>query len=286
VLIKKGDTMRIRLSLILIIIIIVSGAWIVSNVNLRRSKNLFLSQNQQKPEGSSVTWSEVLNQAIQEETKGNLEKARELYKKLVRDFVNSPRVGEWQNKVGDLNIKLLFSPAVTPGSIHYEIKSGDNLAKIAKKYNTTVELLKKSNNLSGDVIRVGRRLKVWTKPFNVVIDKSQNILFLKTDDEIFKTYTVSTGINNCTPTGNFNIVNKLVSPTWFKAGAIVPPESPDNILGSRWMGFDLEGYGIHGTTEEESLGKQITQGCIRMSNSDVEELFAILPTGTEVTIVD
>jgi lipoprotein-anchoring transpeptidase ErfK/SrfK len=86
--------------------------------------------------------------------------------------------------------------------------------------------------------------------------------------------------------GNFKIVNKLINPPWFKAGAVVPPESPDNILGSRWMGFNLTGYGIHGTTEEETIGRQITQGCVRMTNSEVEELFAIVPTGTEVTIVD
>ena len=119
-----------------------------------------------------------------------------------------------------------------------------------------------------------------------MIDKSQNILILKSDDEVINIYIVSTGINNSTPVGSFTIVNKLENPPWFKPGVVVPPESPDNILGSRWMGFDLEGYGIHGTNQDESLGQQITQGCIRMSNSDVEELFAIVPTGTKVIIVD
>ena len=64
------------------------------------------------------------------------------------------------------------------------------------------------------------------------------------------------------------------------------PLGPDNILGSRWMGFDLSEYGIHGTTEPETLGQQITQGCVRMSNAEVKELFAIIPVGTEVTVVD
>ena len=52
------------------------------------------------------------------------------------------------------------------------------------------------------------------------------------------------------------------------------------------MGFDLKGYGIHGTVDPGSLGQQVTQGCVRMSNSDVEELFSIVPTKTEVTIVN
>ena len=137
-----------------------------------------------------------------------------------------------------------------------------------------------------DKIMPGRKIKVWNASFNVHIDKSQNVLILKTDEEVIKTYVVSTGSNNSTPVGNFKITTKLINPTWFKAGAVVPAGSSENILGSRWLGFDLVGYGIHGTTEPQNLGKQVTQGCVRMSNPDVEELYTIVPAGTEVTIVD
>jgi len=284
VLIEKGEVMRIRLIVTIGIIVIVVLAGLV--IFAKRAKTLFLISKQEPKESAVISPSEILNQATQQEAKGNLIEARTLYKKLVTDFANSPSVGNWQKKVWDLNIKLLFSPTLIPGSILYEVKPGDSLVKIAKKFNTTVELLKRSNSLSSDVIITGRKLKVWTKPFNIVIDKSQNILILKSDDEVIKIYIVSTGINNSTPVGNFKIINKLISPTWYKAGAIVPPESPDNILGSHWMGFDLPGYGIHGTTEEKGLGEQITQGCIRMSNSDIEELFSIVPISTEVVVVD
>ena len=111
-------------------------------------------------------------------------------------------------------------------------------------------------------------------------------MLLKSDEEVIKTYIVSTGKDNCTPVGVFKIVNKLANPTWFKAGAVVSSGSPENVLGTRWMGFDLAGYGIHGTTEPKDLGKQVTQGCVRLSNSDVEELYNIVPTGTEVSIVE
>ena len=119
-----------------------------------------------------------------------------------------------------------------------------------------------------------------------MVDKSQNTLTLKTQDEIIKTYIVSTGKDNSTPTGNFKIINKLKNPTWFKTGAVIPSDSPENILGSRWLGFNIKGYGIHGTTEPDNLGKQVTSGCIRMKNSEVEELYDIVPEGTEVIIVD
>ena len=229
---------------------------------------------------------QILNKAFEHENEGSFLEAKESYVQLVNDFPNSGSVENWQKKIWDINIGLLFSPTHMPGSVTYKIKSGDSLAKIAKKFNTTVGLLKRSNNLKGDTIIIDRTLKVWTKPFSIVVDKSQNILILESDDQVLKIYVVATGINNCTPVGTFRITTKLVDPPWFKAGAIVPPESPDNILGSRWLGLDAQGYGIHGTIPNGQLGKQITQGCVRMSNSDVEELFDIVPRGAEVTIVD
>lgn len=229
----------------------------------------------------------LLNQARDLESKGHLLDALSIYQKLVNDFSqSSAEAMNWQKKIEDLNIKLLFSPTVTPKSTSYEIKPADTLAKIAKEFNTTVELLKKSNNLIDNKILPGRKIKVWTTPFTILVDKSQNILYLKSNEEIIKTYVVSTGINNSTPYGTFKIVEKLIDPTWFKAQAVIPPGSPENILGSRWLGFNLPGYGIHGTTEPQTLGKQVTQGCVRMANPDVEELYIIVPKGTEVTIID
>lgn len=228
----------------------------------------------------------LTNQARDLEAKGDLLEAKLSYQKSINDFPNSGEVANWQRKLDELNIKLLFSSIVIPGSILYDIKPGDNLAKIAKEFKTTAELLMRSNNLSTDKIYPGRKIKVWTKPFSMLVDKSQNILILKSEEEMIKTYMVSTGVNNSSPVGNFKVINKLQNPTWFKAGAVVPADSPENILGSRWLGFDLPGYGIHGTVEPQSLGKQVTQGCVRMSNSDVEELYTIIPVGTEVTIVD
>ncbi|MFH0912657.1 MAG: L,D-transpeptidase family protein [Candidatus Omnitrophota bacterium] len=236
--------------------------------------------------GKFTSISALSRDAADSLNKGNLFAAKSIYQKLINDFPNSSEVMNWQKKIEGINIKILFSPVLTPKSILYEVKPGDTLTKIAKEFKTSAELIKKSNGLRDDTIIPGRKLKVWVAPFSIVVDKSQNTLILKTDEEIVKTYIVSTGKNNSTPVGNFTIINKLPNPTWFKAGVVVPSSSPENILGSRWLGFDLPGYGIHGTTEPQSLGRQVTQGCVRMANPEVEEIYAIVPLGTEVTIVD
>lgn len=230
--------------------------------------------------------SELITLAKNFEERDNLKEARATYQKLINDFPNSPLVSEWQKKFEALNLHLLFSPVITDKSIVYEIEPGDSLTKIAKKFNTTVELIQRSNNLKDNKIFAGKKIKVYNRPFSILVDKSQNSLILKSDEEIIKTYAVSTGINNSTPTGNFKIVNKLIDPTWFKDGSAIPPDSPENILGSRWLGFDIASYGIHGTNDPASIGKNITQGCVRMTNENVEELYSIVSVGTEVTIVE
>jgi lipoprotein-anchoring transpeptidase ErfK/SrfK len=230
--------------------------------------------------------SAVLNEAKDLEEKNKLVEAKAKYQKLVAEYNNSPDVMAWQKKMEEINMKLLFTAMPAPQSVEYVIKPGDTLIKIAREHNTTPELIMKCNGLADTKIMPGRKLKVWNAPFTIFVDKSQNILLLKTGEEVVKTYVVSTGKDNSSPVGKFKIVNKLTNPTWFKAGAVVAPNSPENILGTRWMGFDLAGYGIHGTTEPQDLGKQVTLGCVRMRNEEVEELYAIVPVGTEVSIVD
>jgi lipoprotein-anchoring transpeptidase ErfK/SrfK len=276
----KEDFVNKRL-LLLGIIIALALLVVILAVTVRKPK-VSLRETKTEP----ATLSGLIAQAKDFQEKGSPLEAKSIYQRLINEFPESNEVMNWQKTVEDINIRLLFSPALIPKSILYEIKPGDTLDKIAMEFKTTSELIMKSNNLSSDKILPGRKIKVWNAPFTIVVDKSQNTLILKTNEEIIKTYTVSTGINNSTPVGNFKIVNKIQNPTWFKAGAVVAPGSPDNILGSRWLGFNIPGYGIHGTTDPQNLGKQVTQGCVRVLNSEVEELYAIVPVGTEVTIID
>lgn len=220
------------------------------------------------------------------EKEGKYIEAKAVYWSIIEESQDSDIIAEAEKRLYDLSLKILFSPIITEESIKYTVVKGDALSKIAKKFNTTVELLMKSNQLASDVIRPGMELKISQANYSIVVDRSQNLLLLKSNDDILKTYRVSTGKDYSTPLGSFQIINKLIKPTWYTAGAVVSPDSPENILGSRWMGISRQGYGIHGTTQPESLGMHITAGCVRMLNGDVEELYAIVPTGTKVTIVD
>ena len=182
--------------------------------------------------------------------------------------------------------KALFSKEIASDSIAYTVQPGDSLYVLAQKNHTTVDFIKQINDLKSDNIYPRMKLKIHTAPFSIQIDKSKNELVLYSKDEAVKKYSVATGKKNSTPVGEFKIADKLVNPTWFKTGAILPPGSPENALGTRWMGFDKPAYGIHGTIHPESIGSQASEGCVRMLNEEVEELYSIVPVGTKVTIQD
>ncbi len=223
---------------------------------------------------------------VHDKSGSKLEKKQVLGELLTR-FPDSSVADEGRRMLWQTNIDVLLSPLPTEKSMVYEIQSGDTLYRIAQRFHTTVELLMESNNLSSSLIRPGMKLKVPAEEFKVRVDKSDNKLVLENSEgEIVKIYSVSTGADNCTPVGEFKIVNRIINPVWYKTGAIVDSSSPENILGTRWLGFSEPGYGIHGTVEPETIGQQVTQGCVRMRNQEVEELFKVLPVGTEVIITD
>ncbi len=250
------------------------------------------------PKGKKETWvqtgggkpvvsaKKLYAEANQFKKDGELLKAQEDYQKIVNDFPDYDQIDAVQRDLGDLNMKIITSNVETPKTVIYEVGAGDSLGKIAGQFHETIDLIKRSNNLESSVIRAGQRLRIYKANFNIFVDKSQNILILKDGNDVVKVYHVSTGKNNSTPVGKFKIVSKLVDPVWFNKGVVVPPESPANVLGSRWLGFDIPGYGIHGTVDPQAIGQQVTAGCVRMRNEEVEEIYGIIPMGTEVTIVD
>jgi L,D-transpeptidase ErfK/SrfK len=118
----------------------------------------------------------------------------------------------------------------------------------------------------------------------IVVSIPDRKLALVENGEVVKVYPVAVGkTSSPSPAGRFKIVNRLQKPTYYHKGVVVGPGSA-NPLGTRWMGLDQKGYGIHGTNVPKSIGKAASHGCIRMSKKDLEELFAMVQVGDQVEI--
>lgn len=193
--------------------------------------------------------------------------------------------------MGRANLDLFLSDAPSPEKKSYVIQPGDSLDRIARNHKTTVALLQKMNRIEGSLIYPGARIWVPAAPFTVHVSKSAKTLDLTMNGRLFKRYAVGLGRYGKTPLGAFRTVVHQANPDWSPPnGGIIPFGDPRNVLGTRWMSIedstrpDIKGFGIHGTTERESIGSDTSNGCIRMLNEDVEELYMLIARGTELTI--
>lgn len=104
------------------------------------------------------------------------------------------------------------------------------------------------------------------------------------DGRVLQIFPVAVGADDSpSPDGEFQIINRLSNPTYYHPGKVIPA-GPANPLGSRWIGLNLKGYGIHGTNAPRSIGKAASHGCIRMAKRDLEQLFEMVRVGDTVAI--
>ena len=233
------------------------------------------------------------SQALVSAAKASMEGGRLLDAKItLEQLVATHPDAEAIQLLGEVNMQLLKSPLLMPGKEYYAIQSGDYLQKIAKKFNTTVALLKAMNGLETDTIRLGDRMLVYNSHFSIRVSKSRNELDLLMNGTLFKRYSVGTGKFGKTPAVEFSIMDKIIEPPWTRPSDNRQIEygDPENVLGTRWMAIksadhpELTGFGIHGTWQRDSIGTQSSAGCVRMLNEDVEELFDLVPRKASVII--
>ena len=198
-----------------------------------------------------------------------------------------------EETLGRVTMDLIRTPRMMAEKDAYVVKSGDSVARIAAAHGTTVDLILESNLIARpNLIKAGDRLRVLKAPITLTVSKTRHDLVMKLDGRFCKRYRVGTGKFGRTPTGIFTISEKVKDPPWSRPdGKLVPFGEKENILGTRWLSLKAEppteevgGYGIHGTWDEATLGKAESSGCVRLKNSDVEELFTILPYGVRVVI--
>lgn len=238
---------------------------------------------------------ELMERAVRLQRDGDFVAAREVYYEALNGCRDAALRGELESRLGAINVILTTSPRMMPEKVEYVVERGDFIQRIARKFGTTVELIQQSNQISNpNLIKAGDVLRVLKADFKIEASKARNDLTLYMDGRFFKRYRVGTGKFGRTPVGTFEIYDKIVEPVWWRPdGREVPYGDPENILGTRWLAIRatgdtpaVRGYGIHGTWNNESIGKAESAGCIRMRNEEVEELFMLVPNGTVVTITE
>jgi lipoprotein-anchoring transpeptidase ErfK/SrfK len=191
-----------------------------------------------------------------------------------------------------MNKEMVFNPRNTEGAKVHAVQQGEVLATIAKKYGVNWRMIARLNNIQPDsgFIRVGQPLKVLPGQQRILVDQSDFTLALFIDGHFIKQYRVGLGKDGKTPMGEFVIEQMLIQPDWYPPeGGVIKYGEKGHVIGERWIGFKNQpgatGIGIHGTSEPQTIGAYCSNGCIRMNNEDVIELYDFVSPGTRVTIV-
>jgi len=150
--------------------------------------------------------------------------------------------------------------------------------------------------------------KLSPKGIYIIVDTAKNILYLKKDNDIIRKAVIATGSGNVlteqggknrswtfdTPKGEFAVKYKLKDPKWVKPdwafleeGEDVPKKVGDrveeDVLGEYAMGFG-NGYFLHGTLYTRLLGRNVTHGCVRLGDEDLEVVNKASTVGTKIYI--
>jgi lipoprotein-anchoring transpeptidase ErfK/SrfK len=251
------------------------------------------------PEASSATASAALADAATAVAAGNAVQARKILSQAADPTSDSPANEQVLQQLTKLSDDMIFSPKITqndPLVIKHVVEAGQNLQRIANLYKTTVPLICRINNLSSpNNLRQGQPLKIVLGPFHATVCKHNFRMSVYCQDILVKTFPVGLGAEGATPTGQWTIKLKQLHPLYYppRGGKVMAADDPKNPLGGYWMALEgIEGaavgqerYGIHGTIEPDSIGKNASMGCIRMRNEDVSFVYELLVVHDSVVTV-
>lgn len=222
--------------------------------------------------------------------------ARDMLGSMLKMSMNAEQTILVKEQISALSEKWLFNNIVFEGDKYcsrYEVKSGDLLSVISKKFKVPYGVLMRINNISdARSLRAGRGIKVIKGPFNCKISRSQFTMDLYLQDTFVQSFAVGLGRSGMeTPTGTWRVRwdGKMLSPTWTDpdSGRVYHSSDVDYPLGTRWIGLEgiggaaegRSGFALHGTKDPQEIGTSTSRGCIRLDNDDIEMVYDLLMPG-------
>lgn len=205
----------------------------------------------------------------------------------------NPRFTEIETRIQKLSNYIFFTNSDIKNMKSHVIQTGDRVITIAKQYDVNKELIELTNGMNASsIIREGNKIKIVTGVGSVKVNKKKHTLLLFLNGIFVKRYKIGLGKENKTPEGIFkvNASGKIIRPPWYNKATGQDLEYTEggtngNPLGTHWIPFsDGSGIGIHGTWVPNSIGKDESNGCVRMLNEEVKEVYAFMKEGSTVEI--
>ena len=131
-------------------------------------------------------------------------------------------------------------------------------------------------------------------PGTIVIDTPNTVLYFVLGGGKAMRYGIGVGRQGFTWSGVQQVARKAEWPDWYPPSEMIARQpylprmtagGPGNPLGARAMYLGSSDYRIHGTNNPATIGKQVSSGCIRLTNEDVTDLYERVQVGAKVVVL-
>jgi len=131
-------------------------------------------------------------------------------------------------------------------------------------------------------------------PGTIIVDTPNTYLFLVLPGGKAIRYGIGVGRSGFTWAGTQTVARKTEWPDWYPPSEMIARQpylprfvagGPTNPLGARAMYLGNTEYRIHGTNQPETIGHNVSSGCIRLTNEDVSDLYSRVNVGAKVVVL-
>src|SRR5947208_6176773 len=218
---------------------------------------------------------------------GKLSEARGALVAFIQKYPSGKHLDEARDVLAEINIDIFLSRHPSPEKIDYVVKSGDVLAKIARKLKTTPELIMRMNNMSGTMLHIGEHLLISHPDFSMAIQRKANLVVVLNHGAFFKQYHVREA--KLQPKQAAKIATKVAETMAWKGGKRVGIGSKEYLSSTRWIRLaGAAGYTLYSVPDaaHPNLEQPPPPAGLGLAASDVEELSSLVNNKTAVTIID
>ena len=230
------------------------------------------------------------NKCVAIRKSGKVVEARDAFYGFVERYPESTKIEDAKNLLGELNTDIMLSTMAAPEKQVYIVQKGDVITRVANRLKTTGELLVRSNNLQGPMLRIGQKLTISPGDFSLVISRKHDKVTVLNKGKFFKQYAVL----EWPPSHAKKPVGAKAAPaakvtgkvtdkiSWLNGGRVTFMEK-GYMNSTHWVQINIPGCTLHSVAEENSTQKP-PGGGIRLTPDALDELDAILAKGDPVTL--
>ena len=216
-----------------------------------------------------------------------LSEARDALIAVIQKYPAGKHLDEARDILGEVNTTILLSRRPSPEKTEYIVKPGDVLAKIARKLQTTPEMIMRMNNMSGTMLRIGDKLLISHPDFSMVIQRKAKLVVLLNHGAFFKQYHVREAkLPQKQPA---KIMAKVAETMAWKGGKRVGLGSKEYLASTKWIRLaGAPAYTLYAMPDAShpNLDQPPPPTGLGLAAVDLEELSTLVNKTTPVTIVD